>query len=45
MPSPLKGKMAIAAAISIVAAMIAWSLWNKFARPSGPGTGFVQGNG
>lgn len=45
MLSQLKGKLAIAAAVSIVAAMIAWALWNKIARSSGPGLGFVQGNG
>lgn len=45
MPSPFQGKLAIAAAVSIVAAMIAWSLWNKFGISSGPGPGFVQGNG
>jgi hypothetical protein len=40
MLSQLKGKLAIAAAISIVAAMIAWDLWNNFAISSGPGLGF-----
>jgi hypothetical protein len=37
MPSRFKGKLAIAAAVLLVAAMIAWSLWNKFGTSSGPG--------
>jgi HlyD family secretion protein len=41
----VKKWLAIAIAVAMVGAMAAVPLWNKFFKPSGPGIGFVNGNG
>ena len=43
--SKVKKWLAIAIAVVLVGAMAAAPLWNKFFKPSGPGIGFVNGNG
>lgn len=41
----LKVWLAVALAFAAIVAIVALPIWNKFIRPSGPGIGFVNGNG
>lgn len=37
--------LAIATCVAVIGGMAAWPLWKLLFRPSGPGVGFVSGNG
>ena len=45
MQSKSRKWIVVAIAAVVVGAMIAWPIWTKFFNPSGPGVGFVNGNG
>lgn len=45
MQSKSKKWIVIGISVVVVGGMAVWPIWNKFFNPSGPGVGFVSGNG
>jgi len=41
----VKKWLIMAVVVAVIGGMVAWLLWEKYVKPSGPGLGFVSGNG